>query len=626
MKKIRIKRDDYWRVLLTEVLPYETPLNFSNYGFFLIAKKNSISNAPEYIQDLFKLHKGNLIPLRYKVAKSTYDYRTLTLVHPIAQLDYVDLYKKYNTLIIYLCNRSKQSLRKPTKVTSSYFWPEDWDLEEDPDANKIAISNFFTYQKYSRLHRFYESKEFLDLEKRFNRLVSIDISKCFSSIYSHTISWAIKGIEHAKANRRSTSFESDFDKLIQRSNYSETNGIPIGPEASRIFAEIILQDIDLRIQQSIGYDKQYEIRRYIDDYFIFTNNEADENEILRIIREELEHFKLYINESKTESMERPFITRKSLSISRIKDYLKTVEDSLFFDGKKKEHIKKLLQLSRRNALIKDVKFIIRDNRDTFETISTYLIKVIKSYIRRLISFSRFLKANDDYQDAVEKALLALIDLVFFIFRMDIKVNNTYLISEIAIDLRRGTDKWRHETKFRIFDKVYRCTLEVLQDSRSHVFDGVEALNLIIALREYPKTYKLEEATLIECFSSEGKLVLNYFRCAVLLYYIRNESRYSNLKKAIITHIEESLGVDKYGPRSTENFLMFFDFLSSSYVPIATKRKVVQAISSFIEHKNMSQQDIEDVIDFIKERTWFTDWNAADKLDFLFLKKNVTQPY
>ena len=60
---------------------------------------------------------------------------------------------------------------------------------------------------------------------------------------------------------------------MQRVNYNETNGIIVGPEISRIFAEIILQRIDVnvvnRLKQSpylLTLGRDYEVRRYIDDH------------------------------------------------------------------------------------------------------------------------------------------------------------------------------------------------------------------------------------------------------------------------------------------------------------------------------------------------------------------------
>ena len=71
---------------------------------------------------------------------------------------------------------------------------------------------------------------------------------------------------------------------MQGMNYQETNGIIIGPEFSRLFAEVILQYVDQRVEQELllkheyRHKVDYECYRYVDDYFFFYNNEEVKGE------------------------------------------------------------------------------------------------------------------------------------------------------------------------------------------------------------------------------------------------------------------------------------------------------------------------------------------------------------
>ncbi|EXS67912.1 hypothetical protein BF95_26490 [Sphingobium sp. Ant17] len=62
----------------------------------------------------------------------------------------------------------------------------------------------------------------------------------------------------AKDNTNSTGFANEFDRLMQSMNYNETNGICVGPEISRVFAEIIFSEVDRRILRTLA-DKKYDI-------------------------------------------------------------------------------------------------------------------------------------------------------------------------------------------------------------------------------------------------------------------------------------------------------------------------------------------------------------------------------
>lgn len=96
--------------------------------------------------------------------------------------------------------------------------------------------------------------------------VHTDISHCFSSIYTHAIEWAVRGVEEAKiarfaGNQVASHWASELDKAQSRCKRCETQGIPIGPATSSIIVELILHKIDERLRNE-GFDHI----RYVDDY------------------------------------------------------------------------------------------------------------------------------------------------------------------------------------------------------------------------------------------------------------------------------------------------------------------------------------------------------------------------
>ena len=54
-------------------------------------------------------------------------------------------------------------------------------------------------------------------------LIKVDISKCFNSIYTHSLAWALLGKENVKKNlnRIKGTLPDEFDKLMQKLNYNE---------------------------------------------------------------------------------------------------------------------------------------------------------------------------------------------------------------------------------------------------------------------------------------------------------------------------------------------------------------------------------------------------------------------
>ena len=278
--------------------------------------------------------KGYTVPLRYNIVKDSRSVRTLSLLHPRGQVILANFYQKYEELICEYSGRGLFSIRAPNKVGSSFFVPSSM---QDKNQYKNATvdtaeldklvrnpASYFTYSGFERLHKFFTSADHIRLEKKFRYQLSLDISKCFDSIYTHSMAWATKSKEEAKENTSALSFGNQFDKLMQRLNHNETSGICIGPEASRIFAEIILAKVDQNARRNLeeknppirdGVD--YECRRYVDNYYVFTNDPVTADQVEHELSIALREYNLHLNTGKREFEKRPFYSKKSLVIDKI---------------------------------------------------------------------------------------------------------------------------------------------------------------------------------------------------------------------------------------------------------------------------------------------------------------------
>ena len=134
-------------------------------------------------------------------------------------------------------------------------------------------------------------------------VVCVDISKCFPSIYTHAIPWALVGKDIAKNNKRDKSlWYNKIDTCAQYSKNGETHGIMIGPHTSNVLSEIILCAIDKNLT------KHWDYIRNIDDYCCYVNNIEETEQFLIDINRELRFYGLALNHKKTEILEIPFGT------------------------------------------------------------------------------------------------------------------------------------------------------------------------------------------------------------------------------------------------------------------------------------------------------------------------------
>jgi hypothetical protein len=177
-------------------------------------------------------------------------------------------------------------------------------------------------------------------------LVATDIQNCYSSIYTHSLSWAIETKSHAQKNRYDkTLFGNQIDRLFQNSRRGQTNGIPTGTGVSDIMAEVLLKDVDYKLTEklkTLGVD--YAGARFRDDYRFLAKNVTDGEKILKVLNRILnESYDLTLNDSKTHIFEdilegttRPWnialknsavianlelISKKTIVGTYIKDYL-----------------------------------------------------------------------------------------------------------------------------------------------------------------------------------------------------------------------------------------------------------------------------------------------------------------
>lgn len=152
-------------------------------------------------------------------------------------------------------------------------------------------------------------------------VVQADISKCFPSIYTHSLSWALAGKSVAKTTKNNkTLWYNQIDHLVQMNKDGETHGLLIGPHVSNLLSEIILCCVDYEL-----VNKGWEYIRNIDDYTCFVATEEKAKEFLVDLQTELRKYDLSLNHKKTQISKLPIAmteqwTRKIKAVTLLKHY------------------------------------------------------------------------------------------------------------------------------------------------------------------------------------------------------------------------------------------------------------------------------------------------------------------
>ncbi len=629
-----------WRALLTDTLPYEVPVIFSNDKLFASMVSQTASSKIRELLDRIRNGKYRYtIPYSYQISKNALKTTALGIIHPNHQLAICGFYNLYRQSLLDQCNRSEMTLRRPISETPLFSKTE---LDEnktqklgiphiDPEEGKMDVGHLvsvFSYGKYNLLGKFVDSFEYRRLEKRFKYLRTIDVTRCFFNIYTHSVTWAVKDKAFAKIHTQTYSFESQFDSLMQRSNYNETNGIVVGPEISRIFAEIILQDIDRLIEEKLNsrdlkHNRHYAIRRYVDDFFVFSNSLEELDVICHELEQSLETYKLFINHKKTDTKIRPFVSNISLARDELSELIDGIHKSL--DGVEKASASSDMSNAARNIVGKSlrVRLICERHKVEFNSLSGWLMSILRVLFERSLKLLKRAK-DEDAESSASDVAASILQIAFYVCALDTRVRTTYSLCQLIARLKEATEASSSEE----FDRLWHIVSEELEDLiRSQVLSGthkqrenIELYNLLIAGAFYldPEFVRTGYSkTALQEISDQEQL--GYFAYTTLRFCMQRDS--GSFTKELIGVDKKAVSrlIDNAGTVSqdAEVFLLACDFLSNKNVAHKHRRTVQEKLFG----GTYSNKDLDELAQHIG----FIDWDGL-QITHLVERKSLKPVY
>lgn len=272
------------RFLTHGYFPYELPQCFSSSSYGqLIGNLNSTSAIPNSL-------------LKPTVPGSSNRFRTAPLLkHNLARV-----------------NRFRRILGVPNPILYMNLCKEITDNWEEIDSFIKGSSLSYTQPAFTdngnRAFNYNSLPSNLPQIRAHHRsngkyLLVTDIQQFYPSIYTHSLPWALHTKDVAKSQRTNYQLTGNrLDRCVRNMQDSQTMGLPLGPDSSRILSEILLTAVDMELLKEYPDLKGF---RRIDDYELTFRTRSEAETALGILQGILSEFELSLNESKTHILELP---------------------------------------------------------------------------------------------------------------------------------------------------------------------------------------------------------------------------------------------------------------------------------------------------------------------------------
>lgn len=391
-KKLNRQIEDY---ILTDLLPAEKGNFYTHsyfYDFLIENNINKLCKRNTLTSNKLGNQRFHASPLKYKVRKKE-GFREISLLNPLSVVESFFFIQCFGTTILNTINnknlygqriakKNKKLLYK--KVNGQTLYYKDRCEREQFLFLLESSGTFYNHKPFKKLHRFLGGRYNSYLLDRYRNVVHFDIENFFGSIYTHTFTWLmVNNNLDAISIKDTNSIYNNIDTFLQNINGSKTNGIVVGPEISRLLADFLLVHIEEHIHLELvkeGYVQgaDYDLCRFVDDYYLYTNDLEISNRIFEVITDSLNYYHLKLNSSKTETSSTDEYHNEWIESTR--DIIDCHIEKIFIDLSETNENKKVRYINVKNA----IQLTIAKTGLT-EKISSYLMSAILNKLEVMTS-------------------------------------------------------------------------------------------------------------------------------------------------------------------------------------------------------------------------------------------------
>ena len=489
---------------------------------------------------------------------------------------------------------------------------------------------YFNIGPYKSIAAFTSSEEWLVLNSKYKYFIRTDYKACFDSIYTHTFNWIIGKDVNDTKNFNNGSIYSAIDRILMNINARTSNGIVVGPEFSRMVAEMLLQTIDrdvfsMLLNKNILINENYNIYRFVDDVFIFTDSERLANEIVTMYSDAARKYLLSLNEAKLYRNRVPFVldawlnetnlfTNRAVAIlfntkEERKAYVSENKPAQGENEVRPFLLKAESLLTSKRTIMNQFNELVCKYESKNRTLVAYFLGTLLNKVGRNKEKVWIFK-----KEVSETTVFSFLELALYVYSFFPNYNNTQKLLSIISYVKDEFDIFKRKDRLQLLFERYAFIFE-----KANLNDIV---NLILFCHEakIEIPYRQEEK-LVERLTAKDDPIL---WASYLLYSQYSSKYYQEIRKKIGTTLIERIDaiVKKESIYTYKEFWWVLIFNKSPHITPAEQARIDAIIPVITTATTKSPGDIlgNIFVEFLRNSTdQFFEWDISKK-DFL---RNIT---